>query len=308
MEQFANAKETCQNQMEAGNNKEFNPGLGPVVAGVLLTQDLSSTIQAYQQYLAVSITRRFTLDELTAEVMTLNQLSGKPCAMLAGESGREWLLIIEATDAIKRDSLRTHGWMAQEILVQDVDTLVAGLENSPFDVLRPPADLDVSDRIRASQVRGPAGEILYLTQVKGEVPPFELPSCQARVDHLFIPVLSTPDRDGSLAEYEALAAQQGLRFDTRISVVNQAIGLPMQQKHPVATLQLRGKALIEMDSIEAAVAPPPGLCSGTVAILFQAQGKPPANAKKLTLGPFAGNIMHAFRGRAGEISGLLYSS
>ena len=282
------------------------PLLGPVAAGVLLVHDLQATVNTYQRYLAQYVARHFTLDEPTAEALFISRLRGHSCAMLAGESGREWLLVIEAPDATKREALKTYGWMAQEILVRDVDALVATLADSPFEVLRPPADLDVSDRIRAAQVCGPAGEILYLTQVKGEVPPFELPQCEASVDHLFIPVLSTPDRDASLAQYEALAACQGLRFDTRISVVNQALGLPLEQRHPVATLQLHDRALIEMDSIAGAVAPPAALCTGTAAIIFRAQGVVPQDAGHLGSGPFGGNRILSFRGRAGEITALLY--
>jgi hypothetical protein len=41
-----------------------------------------------------------------------------------------------------------------------------------FQVIGEQVNLDVSDNIRAMQVIGPAGEALYLTQVKAEVPTF----------------------------------------------------------------------------------------------------------------------------------------
>ena len=64
-----------------------------------------------------------------------------------------------------------------------------GWTESPFQIIGEPANLDVSDDIRAMQVIGPAGEVLYLTEIKAVVPPFELPFARCTVDRLFIPVL-----------------------------------------------------------------------------------------------------------------------
>lgn len=282
------------------------PGLGPVVCGILLAADLESVVDAYEAYLALTADDHFSLDDRTARGLGLQQLTGNRACSLTGGSGRAWLTVIEAPQATPRHALGTHGWMAMEVLVENVDTLVERLADSPFEVLRPPADLDVSDRIRACQVRGPAGEILYLTQVTGAVPPFELPTCNAVVDHLFIPVMSTPDRDASLREYEALAGREGLRFDTRITVVNQALGLPLEQRHPVGTLQLAGEALIEIDEIAGTKTAITDLCSGTAAVVFAAAGKPPSTAVAVKTGPFAGSFLHPRTGRAGERTCLLY--
>jgi hypothetical protein len=273
---------------------------GPVICCVLITADLNACVDAYCDWLFQTVTSRFTLDGASARAIGYPELAGTTAASLANRRGREWLLMLEASSATPRNPLSTHGWLAQEILVEDVDSLVKSLADSPFTVLRPPADLDVSDRIRASQVRGPAGEILYLTQVKGPVPPFELPHCEAAVDHLFIPVLSTPDRDASLGDYAALGANEGMRFDTRISVVNQELGLPLEQRHPVATLQLRGPALIEIDHITAATPAPAALCLGTACIVFESELNSGADAICPTRGPFAGLTLQTHRGSAGE--------
>lgn len=282
------------------------PRIGPVACAVLLVNDLEDSAAAYGEHLFLVESSRFSLDANSAAGLGLEALAGNPAVLLAGSTGRDWLMIVQSSDAPARDALRTHGWLAQEVLVMDVDALAAGLEGSPFTVLRPPADLDVSDRIRACQVRGPAGEILYLTQVTGDVPPFELPTCAGAVDHLFIPVLSTPDRDATLTEYEAQAGNDGLRFDTRITVINQALGLPLEQRHPVGTLQLAGNALIEVDHIAAATPPPADLCTGTAAVVFHAAGPAPETAIPVNDGPFAGRRMLPGRGIAGERRTLLF--
>ncbi|EED34048.1 conserved hypothetical protein [gamma proteobacterium NOR5-3] len=280
----------------------------PVICCVLIAADLEAASSAYCDWLFQSVTRRFTLDEDSARAIGYPGLAGAAAAGLANRRGSEWLLIIEAPDATPRNPLNTHGWLAQEILVEDVDSLVASLSDSPFDVLRPPADLDVSDRIRASQVRGPAGEILYLTELKGPVPPFDLPRCDAPVDHLFIPVLSTPDREASLGDYQVLGASEGMRFDTRISVVNQELGLPLEQRHPVATLQLKGPALIEIDHISAATPAPSGLCLGTACIVLSANIDSGPGTMSPSQGPFQGLTLQPRTGSAGEHFALACSS
>jgi hypothetical protein len=107
----------------------------------------------------------------------------------------------------------------------------------------------MSDAIRAMQVVGPSGEVLYLTEVKREVPPFDLPFARCSVDRLFIPVMTCPDREAALVHYEDLSGNEGLRFDTRITVISAALGLDREHRHPVATLQLRGSTLIEIDQV-----------------------------------------------------------
>ena len=45
---------------------------------------------------------------------------------------------------------------------------------------------------------GPAGETLYLTEVRAPVPPFDLPmNARFTAERLFIPVLSAPDREAA---------------------------------------------------------------------------------------------------------------
>lgn len=283
------------------------PRIGPVACCVMIVTDLNAATQAYCNSLHQTLTQTIKLDAATAEALDYPSLAGATTAVLANNVGRQWLLMIECSDATPREPLSTHGWLAQEVLVEDVDALAASLEGSAFTMLRPPANLDVSEGIRACQVRGPAGEILYLTQVKAQQPPFELPMAEAFVDHLFIPVLSTPDRDATLKDYETLAGNTGVRFDTRITVVNQALGLPLEQRHPIASLQLADRSLIEIDYIEQAVPAPADICAGTAAIVFHAAGDAPTDAQLPVAGPFAGTALRAFRGTAGERSTLLYS-
>ena len=283
------------------------PRMGPVALCTLIGTDGERLAAAYTGWLHQTISACGELDGDTAMALGYPQLAGHRQWLLSNPRGRQWLQIIEDPQATPRDSLATFGWLAMEMLVEDVDQLADGLADSPFELLRPPADLDVSDRIRACQARGPAGEILYLTQVKGDVPPFDLPPCQAAVDHLFIPVLSTPSRDRSLAQYAGISGNEGISFDTRITVINQARGFDLERRHPVATLQLAGQALIEIDQIADTGEAPGGVNSGVANIAFYCASKGGENASLLTEGPFAGHRVEGQEGCAGERFTLVYS-
>jgi len=95
-------------------------------------------------------------------------------------------------------------------------------------VLGPAANLELSDAIRVAQVLGPCGELLYLTQIKAPVPPFDLPMTDATVAATFIGVMTTPDRDAWQRAWSGLLGAPGWAFDTRITVLNRAYGRPLQ--------------------------------------------------------------------------------
>lgn len=283
------------------------PALGPVALCSLIARDGQAVADAYTRWMHQKVSWAGDLSQSTANALGYGQLTGNRSWLLSNEAGRQWLQVIEHPEAPARDALDSFGWMAMEVLVENVDELAASLPGSPFELLRPPADLDVSDKIRACQARGPAGEILYLTQVSGEVPPFELPTCEAPVDHLFIPVLSTPSRDCSLADYSAISGNDGISFDTRITVVNQARGFELERRHPVATLQLAGQALIEIDQIAETTDTSADLYSGMTCVAFHCSGEPDAAAKLQPDGAFAGSHASAHTGTAGESFALIYS-
>jgi hypothetical protein len=226
------------------------PLLGPVKHGIVVCADLQASAAAYQQATGLLAEPMLTLDTAHRELLGLPAALPVHSALLCNPAGKAVIQLLQIPGIEAPQPLTQHGWMALEILVADADASAALAQGKPgFSLLRPAADLDVSDQIRACQVAGPCGEVLYLTQVKGPVPPFELPQAQHAIDRLFIPVLCTPDRQASAAFYQALSGSEPLLFDTKITVVNQAHGLPLEQRHPVATLQFAGASLVEIDQL-----------------------------------------------------------
>jgi len=225
--------------------------LGPVLAGNLLVADLESQLAIYSRYLDLRPVARGQLSEALATGWDVPALRGASWALLASESGAAWLRLIEDRACVAPAPLSRQGWIALEVLVRDVDELAARLRGGPFRFIGEPADLDVSDSIRAFQVEGSAGEVLYLTQVKSPVPPFDLPLASCEVDRLFIPILAVNERAQALSFYQALPGVTAMSFDTRITVINRALGLPIETRHPIASAQLAGQSLIEIDQLPA---------------------------------------------------------
>ncbi len=204
---------------------------------------------AYGEFLEM---RRVAEELVSPELARLWQapaLQGAPLLVLASRGGDPWLRLVEDPRAGMARPFRRLGWMALEIAVADTDALAARLSGTPFRVVGGPGALELSPLIRATQVVGPAGEVLYLTQVDGDAPPFQLPRARSPVDRLFIPVLSVAQRERALAFYERIAGVKGVCVDTRISALNMAWGYRKERRHPVAVVQLAGESLVEIDQL-----------------------------------------------------------
>lgn len=225
------------------------PRLGPVLSATIVTRDIDHSIVAYTQHLGQRVLDESRLTPARARTLGWPDLAGNRVAWLGNELDEPWLCLLEFPDAEHLQPFSHYGWLSLEIAVQDVDSLGTALESGPFEVIGVPANLAMSDAIKAMQLLGPSGEVLYLTQVKRPVPPFDLPTARCAVDRLFIPVMLCPDRRTALGRYEALSGNAGMTFDTCITVLNRARGWPVDRQHPVATLQLAGANLIELDEV-----------------------------------------------------------
>lgn len=283
-------------------------GLGPVLYATLTTGRSDHSIRAYCEHLGMCPHSSETVSVGQARCWNREAVTGCRATWLANPLGEPWLQVIEVPGADPVDPFQHRGWFSLEVSARDTDRLCRDLAGSPFEIIGAPANLDVSDAIRAMQLLGPSGEVLYLTEVKAEVPPFELPLPRCDVDRLFIPVMLTNDRAATLPVYEQLAGRDGLCFDTKITVINRARGLALETRHPVATLQLRGKTLIEIDQLDGLSSRPMhlGLPAGIAWIAFAVDDLP-ASAEPYTIeqGPWAGHRASLCRGAAGELYELI---
>ena len=252
--------------------------LGPALCGTVICANLNESVEVYKS-LSMTLVKNGEVNQQLADFWHAPATAGAPYAILASASDAAWIRLIEDPAAAKDFvPFETHGWLSLEVSVNDVDTLAVKLADSGFKIIGEPANLDVSDAIRAMQVQGPSGEILYLTEVREDVPPFELPKASTEVDNLFIPVMITPSRDESAEMFMQFDGLDKFLFDTKITVINKAYGYEILRKHPVAVLQLADNSMIELDQIDAAVPRQrlDGHLSGGIAMMtFMTDGKSP---------------------------------
>lgn len=229
------------------------PPAGPLLHATLIAADSAPLQQAYAA-LGLHVQSAGVVSAEQAAAWQQPQWAGCTWTMLGAAGAPPLLRLLQVPGARPRPTRYSRGWLALEVLVRDVDALRAPAAAAGFEVIGEPADLDVSPSIRAMQLIGPAGEMLYLTQVKAPVPPFELPLSTAipnerNLDRLFIAVLSTPSREATVAACAAHAPAAVLRFETKITVLNRAFGRELTATWPVATLQWAGATLFEVDEV-----------------------------------------------------------
>jgi hypothetical protein len=248
--------ESLSVQVGAPLNTTATPAAcGPLCHATLIVDATAPLVSAYAALgLVVVAEQRISSAQATAWGHSV--LHDRRCVELgAGSPAQTLLRLIEVPGTPARPTRFSHGWLALEILVRDVDALALALPAGAFDVVGAPADLALTPHIRAMQVVGPAGEMLYLTQVKAPVPPFVLPlsaglPATQPVGALFIAVLSTPSRETVLHNLAALAPLATLRFETKVTVLNRALGRPINTTWPLATAQFAGASLFEIDEVQ----------------------------------------------------------
>ncbi len=234
-----------------------DPRVGPALLASVLVADLGGAIAAYGEVLAYRPVDEGTVDGDLARSWGAPGVSSNPYAVLAPESGEPgWIRFVEGEVPPDHQPLASTGWAAIEILVADPDALAARLEDSCFSIIGPPAPLRSYPEIKAMQAIGPAGEVLYLTNVPPGGGEQDLPTVHSAVDRVFIVVLGVPDFDGALADFEhrfALPARPAR--ERGIYFIGPGYGLAVTDPLRMTTIQLAGKSLIQVDEYPADAPP-----------------------------------------------------
>lgn len=230
--------------------------LGSICAVTTVVQTLDPIEHAYTGFLGMRVAARGTVSPAEAQAWGAPGCAGCDLLSLVPEVGEETHLRFIADPAAGSCApFTTFGWNATEITVRDTDALAANLAGSPFRIIGPPANLKGFESIRAMQVLGPAGECLYLTDVRAES---ALAQARAAVGQVFIVVASGPDIDALRAFYGAHFANDiSEPVAIPIGVISTANGLPADTRHKLAIVTLPDGTRIELDQYPPATGPRP---------------------------------------------------
>jgi hypothetical protein len=166
------------------------------------------------------------------------------------------------------------------------------------------------------QVLGRGREMLYFNEVASDTPSSDLPKAVSDVDHIFIVILATPDRPGTLRHLsERLRLDEGGSYTLNYTMINKAFGMPDGTQSTITMVQSGRLPIVEVDGYPEAATQraahagmlPPGNAMVTLAVdRLDALGldflAPPARRP----GPLYGDRRAAtLLGSAGELIELI---
>jgi len=227
-----------------------NPQLGRIRAVTILCAALEAAVDAYREYLSYRVIERGAVAAVLAEAWSAPAVAQRRYVVLGPASGADtYLRFIEISESPAYAPYSAYGWNAIELTVQDCDAAVAKLARGPFRVVGPPQDLVFSDgALRAGQLVGPVGEILYLTQVRRPMPGFELPSARCLIDRVFIVVLHGSSAEYGISNYRARFGNEGSEtFDVTVDFMAEFQGIDRQHPYRIGTLSLAPGFYLELD-------------------------------------------------------------
>lgn len=238
-------------------------------AATMTVADPHASAQRYVEWFDYCVVEQGRIDAGLAASWGAARTAGRRCIVLRPSSGAEvFLRFIEADESESLVPLRTYGWAALEICVQNVLAVNERLRSSPFEIIGPPRENEGLPSILPMQVMGPDKEIVYLTEILADLPSYDLPRAASPIDKLFILVLACSNLDASLAWFERHARLElGRKTNIVYTMLAKSFGLPLAELHEIATMVHGRDVFLELDQYPPAAIPrtnrsgelPPGI-------------------------------------------------
>lgn len=214
--------------------------------------DIEAIERWYTTWLGYTVAERGTVDEAVARSWGTPNTAGRPFINLQSAAKDDvYIRAVEVDPIPGYKAMTTWGWNAIEIIVDDVDALHAELLKSEFTHLAGPANLmGGTSSIRASQYKGPAEEVIYLTCETGDREASTLPLPRGFVDRPFIMVLAGIDLDAMEKFYgDTFNMHEGkYRFTSTGGLISQMQGRPADMVYNLGLVRCRERGNnIELD-------------------------------------------------------------
>lgn len=242
-------------------------------AATLTVADLDAAEARYRDWLDYETVSKGELPGALAESFGTPASAGCRTAVMAPASGAEiYLRLVEQPPVPGYRALVTWGWAAIEICVTDVLKAHEKIKGSPFEVIGPPREIEGLPAIYPMQMKGPDEEIVYLTQIRDDLPAYDLPRAKTLIDKLFILVIGCSDMHRSLDWFDrTLNFETGRVMDIEYHMLANAFGTPTCELHTISTGIHGRDVFLELDQYPPAARPrprhegmlPPGAAIGT---------------------------------------------
>jgi len=237
--------------------------------------DTDAAKRRFAQWLDYRCVEEGALPADVAQAWGVPASAGRRYAVMQPQSGAEvFIRFVEGDPVPDYLPIRSYGWAALEICVQDVLAVNARMTDaaSPFAVIGPPRRIPGLDTIYPMQVRGPDREIVYFTEILTDAPDSGLPAANSLVDKLFILVLACPDMQATAHWFaETLKLDLTAPMAIPYTMISRAFELPLTELHEITTASWQGDVFLEFDQypegsvvrprIEGALPPGVAVCS-----------------------------------------------
>lgn len=218
-------------------------------AATVTVSDLNRSIDLYTKYFDYSVVEQGEISAALAASWQTPNSSGCPYAVMQPSSGADIFLRFVEQPAVEGfKALRSYGWNAIEICVQDVMAVNARMLDSPFEIIGPPNKIPGLDAIHPMQVKGPDEEIVYLTQINDDLPEYNLPRASSLIDKLFILVMGSSDMDRAAAwMQDKCGLAFGREMEIPYTMIAKAYGTPLDELHKICTMIHDKDVFLELD-------------------------------------------------------------
>ncbi|MCS6947573.1 MAG: hypothetical protein NZM12_08155 [Steroidobacteraceae bacterium] len=227
------------------------PELQRIRIATVTTPDLGRFVQEYRSALGYRLREEGRVPRGLARSWGAPRVANARYVLLSSHGSPDvFIRGIEAPAARDYRPLTTFGWNAIELIVQNPDEQHAAMRDGPFSVIGEPKFLTGYPTIRAFQVEGFSGEVLYLTaDTAADRSRSSLPIARSPVDRIFIMVVAGPDIRALTEWYRsAFALQPGPIREFPIGVLTRAQRLSSDRLLPLTTARLAQHGnLLEFD-------------------------------------------------------------
>ena len=233
--------------------------MNPLRCATHTVNDVNAAIVRFGEWLNYRAIERGVIAADLADAWGTPGTAGRRYAVCQPASGADiFLRFIEGSPVPDYRPIRSYGWAAIELCVQDVEAVNKKMldPSSPFEIIGPPTRIAGLPIIYPMQVRGPDQETLYFTEIMTTDLAEGLPTANALIDKPFILVLACPNMRAT-ADWFA----RTLKLDVdppiaiRYSMISKAFDLPASSVHSIATAKWQGQICLEFDEY------PPGSCA-----------------------------------------------
>ena len=253
------------------------PKLKRIKMATIAVPDLSAIEPLYNDWLGYAVVERGDVPQDLANSWGAPKSGGRPYIIMQPESGTDvFIRAVEIDPVPEYKAMTTWGWNAIEIIVDEPDALYEKLLDSPFTLLGKPAGLKNYPSIRATQFKGPAEDVLYLTAETGDRTKSLLPRPGAFVGRVFIMVVAGPDINALQDWYaDTFDMARGPINNSPIDLINEAQGLPLGSERPLTIVGMSDHGnILELDGYGEHTGPrphakgelPPGIAMTSVTV------------------------------------------